>query len=378
MKIFHIIDSGGLYGAEIVLLNLVEEQKQIGLEPTIASIGEKGTAEKPFETEAIKRGVDVVKFRMHPGPNFLGMLQVLRYARAERFDILHSHGYKGNVAFGFIPRRMRKLPLISTLHGYTSTAGLSKNRIYEWLDLKSMKHIDAVVLVNRGMLSSPGISRTKNIDYYVVNNGIPISDIKFNNSINRQPDKEIVDFCSHGFIIGSIGRLSPEKGHSHILSALEILVKKGIDGKVVLIGEGRERGSIERKAIESGLRERVLMPGYRSDARDYLTYFHAFVLPSLTEGLPVTLLEAMQAGIPIIATNVGGIPDVLDNGSCGLLVEPCKADLIAEALSTIIHNGSDVRQMADRAYQRVKNSYSARAMAEEYSNIYEKISKRYH
>jgi glycosyltransferase involved in cell wall biosynthesis len=373
MKILHIIDSGGLYGAEIVLLNLVDEQKQIGLKPAIASIGEKGISDKPFETEALKRGADIVKFRMFSGPNFLGMRQILRYAQVERFDILHSHGYKGNVAFGFIPRRMRKLPLISTLHGYTSTAGLSKNRIYEWLDLKSMKYIDAVVLVNSGMLSDPRINKTKDIDYHIVNNGIPISDPVTVDSINQQLDKEIVDFCSHGFNVGSIGRLSAEKGHRHLLSALKLLLLQGIDAKVIIIGEGRERESLGRQATESGLKDRVLMPGYKKNAKNYLACFDAFVLPSLTEGLPITLLEAMKAGIPIVATKVGGIPEVLDNGACGLIIEPCKPDLLAQGLSTIFYNGSNVSQMAERACQRVKNNYSARAMAEGYLRIYEKI-----
>jgi len=137
MKILHVTDSGGLYGAEMVLLNLVAEQMKTGLEPTIASIGEKWIQEKPFETEAVKRGLRVVKFRMFPGPNLPGMFKVLRYAQKYGFDILHSHGYKGDVAFGSMPKSIRKLPLVSTLHGWTSVVGFSKNRIYEWLQKKA-------------------------------------------------------------------------------------------------------------------------------------------------------------------------------------------------------------------------------------------------
>ena len=375
MKVLHIIDSGGLYGAEMVLLNLAEEQKKTGLGATIASIGEKGIPEKPLETEAQRRGIDLVKFRMTPGPNLPGMLKVLRYARTNNYDILHSHGFKGNVAFGFIPKRLRKLPLVSTLHGYTGTEGLSKKRIYEWLDLRSLRHMDAVVLVNRGMLSNPGISRTGHIDYHVVNNGISVPDTKINGSANQQHDREIADFCSHGFIVGSIGRLSVEKGHRYLIGALDLLVKMGIDARVVILGEGSERKSIERQTVEAGLLQRVMMQGYRSNARDYLPYFNVFVLPSLTEGLSITLLEAMQAGVPIIASKVGGIPDVLENGLCGRLVEPSRADLLAEGLSGIFHQRNDVHPMAERARQRVKDKYSTRAMAEGYLSIYEGLLK---
>ena len=97
MKILHIIDSGGLYGAEMVLLNLVAEQIKLGLEPTIASIGEKGIVEKPLETEVIKRGFKLKKFRMQPGPDYMGASKILRFAKQEYFDLMHSHGYEGNI-----------------------------------------------------------------------------------------------------------------------------------------------------------------------------------------------------------------------------------------------------------------------------------------
>jgi glycosyltransferase involved in cell wall biosynthesis len=293
-----------------------------------------------------------------------------------RFDILHSHGYKGNVALGFIPKRWRKIPFVSTLHGYTSTNRFSKNKIYEWLDLMSLKHIDSVILVNSGMLSNPKLSKVKGVEFHVVNNGIPISELTQKPQITKRTqelDKTIISFCQKGFIIGTIGRLSPEKGHHYLISGLAALVKIGIDARVVIIGEGLERKSLEERIIESGLQGRVLLPGYRTNARDYLAYFHAFALTSLTEGLPITLLEAMQAGTPIIATNVGGIPEVLDNGACGILIEPRRADLFAEGLAAIFSNGDNIHRMVERAYQRLKNLYSARAMAEEYLKTYEKM-----
>ena len=165
MKILHLHDSGGLYGAEMVILNLVAEQLNMGLEVEIASIGERHIKEKPFETEALKRRLPIVKFRMFPGPNLLGMLKVLRYARQKRFDILHSHGYKGDVAFGIIPRRRRRLSLVSTLHGWTSVNGISKNAVYEWLQRKSLKHMDAAVVVNKAMLSNPRLSNLSHVNF---------------------------------------------------------------------------------------------------------------------------------------------------------------------------------------------------------------------
>ena len=240
MKILHIIDSGGLYGAEIMLLNLVAEQIKMGLKPTIASIGEKGIAEKPIEAEALQRGFAVRKFRMMAGPNLRGAFEVLRFAKSGGYDLLHSHGYKGNIFFGLMPRSIRRLPLVSTLHGYTSTNGFSRMWIYEWLDALSLKFIDRVVLVSKGMLNHPRLRGLSGIEFQVVNNGILLSsdslDIQSANLIN-QPfnglDKNIIEFCQQGFIIGTIGRLSAEKGYDYLIRALHLLVQQGVDARLV-------------------------------------------------------------------------------------------------------------------------------------------------
>ena len=120
MHILHIIDSGGMYGAEVMLLNLVEEQIRQGLSPVIASIGGVQSGEKPLELEAHKRGFPLKIFRMRPGPNLIGAMEILKYAKSTRCDLLHSHGYKGNILFGFLPKKIRRLPLVATLHGWTS------------------------------------------------------------------------------------------------------------------------------------------------------------------------------------------------------------------------------------------------------------------
>jgi len=430
MKILHVTDSGGLYGAEMVLLNLVAEQMKTGLEPTIASIGEKWIQEKPFETEAVKRGLRVVKFRMFPGPNLPGMLKVLRYAQKYGFDILHSHGYKGDVAFGSMPKSIRKLPLVSTLHGWTSVVGFSKNRIYEWLQKKSIKHMDAVVLVNKAMLSNPALKKIHGVNFHVVNNGIPISEAQcndstnqqfvdstfhqfdystnrpfnhftnkqfndstaqqFDHSTNHQLDKEILDFCSQGFTIGSTGRLSTEKGYRYLIEAFSLLTKRikpiqpinqstiqpfdhSTNTRLVIIGEGYERKQLEELVVDYGLKDKVLLPGYRDKAKQYLPYFNAFVLSSLTEGLPVTLLEAMQAKVPIVATKVGGIPDVLSDGQAGILVDPKNPKALSEALFRIYKNSNLGNELVDKAYRRLSSEYSSQSMALGYLKIYNNL-----
>jgi len=380
MKILHIIDSGGLYGAEMVLLNLVAEQIKLGLHPTIAGIGEKHISEKPLETEALKRGFKVKKIRMFPGPNLAGALEVLRYAHSNGFDLLHSHGYKGNVAFGFMPGKFRRIPLVSTAHGWTSTKGLTKNRIYEWLDTLSFKFIDAVILVSNAMKYHPRLKSLNGNNIHVIPNGIPIPDNHApsqlpNFSSSKGFDKKIIDFCQNAYTIGSIGRLSTEKGYKYLIEALSLLVKKGIDACLVIIGEGYERGLLEELVAQLGLKDRILLPGYRDNAQYYIPFFKVFLISSLTEGLPITLLEAMQAKVSIVATKVGGIPEVLHNGQGGLLVEPCNSKSLAEAILLIHNNSKLVKKLTSAAYAKATSDYSSEKMALQYLNIYRKVLK---
>jgi glycosyltransferase involved in cell wall biosynthesis len=382
LKVLHIIDSGGLYGAEIMLLNLVAEQTMLGIEAVIASIGEKGIEEKPIEAEAYQRGLSMRKFRMRPGPNIFGALKILNFARGQGFNILHSHGYKSNILFGLLPRSLRKIPMVSTLHGYTHVVGFSRMRLYEWLDAHSLRFIDAVVLVDQSMRGHPRLKKHNSSNFHVINNGIPlqpavISDKPSDLAIPPYDhvQKKIIDFCSQGFTIGAIGRLSDEKGFNFLVKSLHILREKGNDVRVIVIGEGGQRTQLEDLAASLKLNDYVLFPGYIPDAKALISHFDIFALPSLTEGLPICLLEAMDAKIPIIASAVGGIPAALSRGKAGLLVKPGNPPSLADGIIKLMTDSKLARQVCANAYHRRKNFYSSRLMAEQYLNAYQEISR---
>lgn len=363
MNVLHLIDSGGLYGAEIMLLNLVEEQVAFGLKSVIASIGEKNIPEKAFETEALRRGLDLIKFRMMPGPNIKGAYKLLNYAQTNHFDLIHSHGYKGNILLGFIPKFIRKIPLVSTLHGYTSTSGLNKMRLYELLDAMSHRFMDAVVLVNKGMLTHPKLKNRHFIKYSIINNGI-----LSNASHPIRPNKR-----TNTFTIGSIGRFSTEKGYIYLIEALYLLLQKGIDAHLVLIGEGYERERLEKCVRHFHLEDRVQFPGYLENAKHHIPGFDVYAISSLTEGLPITLLETMQARTPVVATAVGGIPDVINDKKEGILVKPCDPAGMAEAFYMLCKDQAYSNELAENAYNKMKSSYSSRRMASEYFTLYSDI-----
>lgn len=369
MKILHIIDSGGLYGAETVLLHLMAEQVRMGLQPILASIGAPGISEKPLEVETRQRGFAVIPFRMRSGPNWAGALSILRYARQEQINVLHSHGYKGNILFGLLPKGIRGLPLVSTLHGWTSVSGLSRLRLYEWLETISLRFVDRVVLVNEAMRTHPRLVGLSSKKLTVVENGIQ----EKRESGVLQP--AIREFCRRRYTIGAIGRLSPEKGFDILLDTLADLLAADNDIQLVILGEGQQRSRLEEKVRKLQLEDRVLLPGFIAEAQNYLPLFNAFVISSLTEGLPMVLLEAMAAGTPIAATSVGGIPQALGEGQGGCLVKAGEVESLKQAMMSIMRDVQTAEKRAAWAARCVREKYSCHAMAEKYRNIYQALIK---
>lgn len=372
MKVFQIIDSGGLYGAEVMLLSLMQELQQLGVEVTLASIGDTGVPEKAVEQEARLRGLRVAPFRFRPGPNLAGAFELLRYARQEGADLLHSHGYKGNILLGLLPRFLRPTPMIGTLHGWTWTGGLNRMLLYERLDALALKNVDRVVLVNDALKSHPRLQGKLAQRIRVIENGIACDS-------NPQPvdtavlDQKITNFCSKGTSIGAIGRLSPEKGFAVLLDSLAALVAKGRDLRLVILGEGALRPALEAQIAQLGLQERVLMPGYRHHGEHYLPLFDLFVMPSLTEGLPMVLLEAMRAGVPIVASAVGGIPKLLDNGRAGLLVPEGQQQRLEQGIVTSLDQPQETTERVRQATKRLIEQYSSQSMARKYLDMYQEV-----
>jgi len=376
MKIMHIIDSWGeLYGAEVMLLDLMAGQKKLGLDPLLCSIGTPDKGEKKIERQARIRGFEVTAIRFRAGLNPYGVYRILQTAWSNRVDILHSHGYKGNILAGCIPRTVRKIPLICTQHGWANARPLSKMALNEWLDQWMLQYMDAVIVVNKLMLNHARLKNAKiSADkLYVVNNGIDLeSQIP---DVSSGTGSDLVhNFIRDSFIIGAIGRLSTIKGYEYLLEATALLHQAGHIVRLVIIGDGPLKDDLHRKVELLGIGDIVLFTGYQANASHYLRYFDVLAISSLSEGLPITLLEAMRAGTPVIATRVGGIPDVITDAESGILVSPANAYELYEAIKLIISNSMLSESLCKQAKLKLMECYSSDKMALDYLNIYNKIT----
>lgn len=371
IKVLHLIDSGGLYGAEKMLLSLVKEQVRQGLEPMILSAGEPGIEEKAIEAEARKTALPVTPWRMKPGLNLQESWKILKWAQGNHYDLLHSHGFKFNVLLGMCPGSVRRIPLVATLHGYVHASRFSKMWLYESLDRFAIRRMNGVILVGEAMKKElPGRISHRHIS--VIPNGLDISELK-ESSLAPLDEPLSSFFETHQPVVLGVGRLSREKGFENLILAFSDLRGKFPNSGLVIVGEGKLRQQFEMLVDELDVKDHVRMPGYCSKVPVLLKLSQVLVMPSLTEGLPITLLEALSLKTPVVASSVGEIPRVLSDGEDGELLSDVQPASISKAIEKSLSDEMLSSQRAESSYRQVCENYSAAAMAEQYLEFYNRV-----
>jgi glycosyltransferase involved in cell wall biosynthesis len=371
MKILHLIDSGGLYGAEIMLLNLMKEQERKGLIPVLGSIRRhQEPSQKAIEAQARDDGLQVAEFAMINGPNIFGATRIIRHAKENKFDVIHCHGYKANILMGLMPASYRRIPYIVTLHGWTSRSIWTRIWFYEWLDALMARRADRIVMVSSAIKKGPRV-RLMGLNGFVVHNGIPDSSDNAKKEIPVISD--LKDFCGKDFTIGTISRLTAEKGVELLIRSVANVIHEDLSASLVVIGDGRDRRFLEKLTHALGIKDKVLFTGYIPHADSYLSLLNIFVISSFTEGLPISLLEAMRSGTPVIATKVGGIPEVLDYGRCGMLVESGNEADLSEAILKLYHSDDMRKTLSAAARKRFEEQFTIDKMESRYREIYGEV-----
>jgi glycosyltransferase involved in cell wall biosynthesis len=362
MRVLHVVDSGGVYGKERVILELMEQQARAGLEPVLGSITRRGE-EKPILAAARERGLEgIVLVVRGPGDP----LRVRGAIRERQIDIVHTHDYKGSVIlaplrrFGVIP------PLVRTVHR-VFIREFRRLRAYETLDRWCLRWHDAVVAVTADIRAQTSLELT------LIENGIsPPAE-----PMARLADPELEAaraFCRDALVLGALARLSPEKNLGALLDAVAVLAQGGLPAKLVALGEGRSRRALEAQAARLGIADRIWLPGFKPDVHPWLQLFDFYVQPSFVEGLPIALLEAMHAGVPLAVTRIAGMKDLLASGAA--IEIPFTGPGIAQVIRAHAETAaarSGARAVAEVARKLVRTRYGSARMASEYAALYRRV-----
>lgn len=361
MRVVHLIDSGGYYGAERMLLELIAAQRTAGIEASLISHGDAGCGSKAIEVEAAARQLPLAVWR----GDFLRRLRQL-LATSDNETVLHSHGYKFTIPLALLPRRCTA---VATVHGYTELRLSRKMGLYALLDRCALRRLDGAAFVAAKVASDAGI-RLDGQRYQQIANGIDAA-----LPVLQPLPAPLVAAIQGKQVVLSLGRLSAEKGLDHLLRAFARIQRRYPAALLVVAGEGGLRVELAALAVQLGISEQVYFAGYVAAADSLLAAACLLAQPSLTEGMPMTVLEAMRRGTPVVASAVGSLPELLGaagKGECaGLLVAAGDEAALAAALSQLLDNEAQAKLLGQCGQQRFLAHYSSSAMAARYQDFYQ-------
>jgi glycosyltransferase involved in cell wall biosynthesis len=292
--------------------------------------------------------------------------------RQENFDLIHSHGYRADLTA--LPLSLYfGVPVVSTCHGFTPTNW--RLALYTRLDVVALRYFSRVMAVSTRMrddLVSKGLNPAR-ID--VITNAVePVCETEIQSARCLLRDR--LGIAKNEFVFGFVGRLSEEKGVHHLLDAVTLRAPAAEPWRLLIVGDGPRREELEAVASRSQVASRITFAGFQGDAGPWLSAMDAFVLPSLTEGTPMALLEAMAYRVPVIASAVGGVPAVIADRISGMLVPPADPQALSDVLREVSAN-EGLRQALSRvAHETVSRQYNVDTWMTKVRAVYEKALER--
>lgn len=369
MRILQLISSAGFFGAESVLLELSRELRTLGHDVTVGVFHNLQTPNLDVATQSRNDGLRTEIFACRGRIDLSTVASLARFGREHAIEIIHSHGYKSNTYAWLSNFRNRRF-LVATCHNWIYSN--SKMRFYSLLDRLVLKSFDAVVPVSRTVREELIRAGFRAGMLPVIENGVNVE--KFRSVNDRSATRADLGLTDQDFVIGTVGRLSREKGHAVLLRAAQDLIERHGECRVLIVGDGEDRQELESLVHALSLAGRVMFTGTRQDVPRLLRAIDLFVLPSFVEAQPMSLLEAMMAGVPAVATTVGDIPHILQQGKLGGLVPAGDVQGLARAIESCIDDRDSAHQRAQSARQYAIDVHSSSRMAREYVGIYGRAS----
>jgi len=367
LRLVHLVQSLDIGGLELMVVSLVEALDPARFESSVICYDELGSLVPRLE----RRGVRVRVLERQPGIDVRYVLRLSRNLAADRPDLLHLHNPTA-LFYGALAGRLARIPaIVYTDHGRDLASGRSVMLANQVL----ARLVDRIVAVSdygrRNLIENEGFP-TRRI--CVIHNGV--SGRAFDGHQRRCKVRAGLGLVEAQPAIGIVARLDPVKNHSALLRAMRSVLEHVPDARLFVIGDGPQRGALESLAIELAIAPTVVFLGARDDVPDLLAALDLFVLPSLTEGLSLTLIECCAAGKPIVATDVGGNPEVIRDGENGLLIPPDDDRALATAIMRLLTDPDLAASIGQAGRARFEAEFTLDAMTSRYRDLYESIAPR--
>lgn len=297
--------------------------------------------------------------------------ELLAVCKREKVAVWHGHDYKTN-ALGLLLKRFWPMRLVTTVHGWVHHT--NRTPVYYKIDRLCLPRYERVICVSDDLFDVCVANKVRRENCVVLENAIDTDEYVRTGAVAEA--KARLGFPATGLLLGGIGRLEPEKAFDQLLLSASAALEQGIDVRVAIVGEGHDRGRLESLTRDLGMADRVSLPGWRTDVRDYLEAMDLFVLSSVREGLPNVLLEAMAMEVPCVATRIAGIPKLIRDGQNGILIPPDDRDALSRAIVTLARD-ADLRDRFRKAGRRtVETRYSFPVRMRKLAGIYDDLLGR--
>lgn len=357
-----MIDSEGMYGAEYVLYYLLPCLRNIGIDAILACLSPTDSAGADLGRALEEKSVPVLYLDERRKISPRGLSSIYRTLRSSRADILHVHGYKATILGGMVAR-IAGVPIISTYHA--EAGRYPELSTYVKIETHFLKMTSRVITVSRIIkdeLIQRGISEAK---LSVIHNGIvdPSRRLMSEFSPNDEPEAPLRILC--------IGRMVPVKRFDLAIRAISLLRREFPSVHLTIAGAGPLRADLQSLVKTLDLETSISLPGYVPDTYELFRESDIFALPSETEGSPITLIEAMAYGKPIVASAVGAIPEMLNGNAGSQLIAPGNLEQLIDALRRFMSDPAYRRESGRLARKRFEKYFSAETMAVRYCEQYE-------
>ena len=366
VSVTHLITDLSTGGAQVALLRLLRDLDRDRFFPAVACLYGGDTT----VAQGIRAlGIPVTDLRMTAKWRWDAFWRLYHLLRRERPVILHTWLFHANLA-GRIVGRLARVPIVVTSRRNVNVGGGFRERLNRWTMRLDDRVLAVCELARQAEIERAGAPPDKVVTIY---NGI---DVERFVALDTKPGarvRQAFGIPVGAPLLGSVGRLHPQKGQADMLAALAQVRERVPAVRLLLVGSGELRPDLEAQARSLGLAEVVTFSGLRADVPEILAALDVFVLPSLWEGMPNAVLEAMAAGLPVVATAVGGTPEAVVDRVTGLLVPPHDPDALARAIERLLGDPSLRREMGRAGRERVGRHFSIDQTVRRTQALYETV-----
>lgn len=374
IPVVHLIESDGVYGAEQVVLGLAREAARDATFPAAIGCLVKDVRQpNALHARAVALGLPAVKLPMRNVQSPIDVARLPFRLKDLGAGIIHAHGYKAAIA-GYAAHVANRMPIVATCHLWFEES--EARWTYRWLtrfERRLYPRMAHVVAVSAPIAEQLRRWRVPQHRLSEIGNGV---------AMDREPAEPGRDAALRrelgipdgACVVLNVGRLAEQKAQADLIEAAGRLRARHPHLRVLVLGEGHLRAALDEQISRAGLRGVVQIIGFKENVGAYLAIADVFALPSVDEGLPIALLEALAAGVPAVCTPVGGIPAVLEDGVSALLVPVHDVEALAGAIARLVEQPALRESLARRARAVVEHTHSTAAMYRRYREIYSRVS----